>query len=99
MLMACHVTVISRLLSLDTCGGWYLHHHPRSEPCAYLVTRLGVKTRIFHLGDYRRATVDQGQELPEDYFFVNGKEFPHYFLRCFIESRSTGKTGVVANVQ
>ncbi|KAL1959989.1 hypothetical protein VTO42DRAFT_657 [Malbranchea cinnamomea] len=32
---------------------------------------LGVKTRIFHLGDYRRATVGAGQDLPEDYFFVN----------------------------
>ncbi|EER29031.1 6-phosphofructo-2-kinase/fructose-2,6-bisphosphatase, putative [Coccidioides posadasii C735 delta SOWgp] len=31
---------------------------------------LGVKTRIFHLGDYRRATVVPGQDLPEDYFFV-----------------------------
>jgi hypothetical protein len=32
--------------------------------------RLGVKTRIFHLGDYRRATIE---EMPEDYFFVNGE--------------------------
>ncbi|KAI0471107.1 bifunctional 6-phosphofructo-2-kinase/fructose-2,6-bisphosphate 2-phosphatase [Xylariaceae sp. FL0804] len=30
---------------------------------------LGVKTRIFHLGDYRRATVGQGNDVPEDYFF------------------------------
>ena len=30
---------------------------------------LGVKTRIFHLGDYRRATLGH-QELPEDYFFA-----------------------------
>jgi len=29
---------------------------------------LGVKTRIFHLGDYRRATVGEGGEVPEDYF-------------------------------
>ena len=33
--------------------------------------RLGVKTRIFHLGDYRRATVGQGGSIPEDYFFPN----------------------------
>lgn len=33
--------------------------------------RLGVKTRIFHLGDYRRATVGEGRDVPEDYFFVN----------------------------
>ena len=32
---------------------------------------LGVKTRIFHLGDYRRATVGPGKEVPDDYFFVN----------------------------
>jgi hypothetical protein len=31
-----------------------------------------VKTRIFHLGDYRRATIAQGQDMPDDYFFVNG---------------------------
>ncbi|KAI0157543.1 bifunctional 6-phosphofructo-2-kinase/fructose-2,6-bisphosphate 2-phosphatase [Xylariaceae sp. FL1272] len=30
---------------------------------------LGVKTRIFHLGDYRRATVGEGGDVPEDYFF------------------------------
>lgn len=33
--------------------------------------RLGVKTRIFHLGDYRRATMGPGMDVPEDYFFVN----------------------------
>ncbi|KAL4877658.1 6-phosphofructo-2-kinase-domain-containing protein [Aspergillus karnatakaensis] len=32
---------------------------------------LGVKTRIFHLGDYRRATIPHGQDMPDDYFFVN----------------------------
>lgn len=32
---------------------------------------LGVKTRIFHLGDYRRAIVGPGKDVPEDYFFVN----------------------------
>ncbi|CAN8095939.1 unnamed protein product [Discula destructiva] len=32
---------------------------------------LGVKTRIFHLGDYRRATVGPGESVPEDYFFPN----------------------------
>lgn len=35
--------------------------------------RLGVKTRIFHLGDYRRATIPFGQDMPDDYFFVDGK--------------------------
>jgi len=36
-----------------------------------LCPRLGVKTRIFHLGDYRRATVGEGEDVPEDYFFPN----------------------------
>ncbi|KAK3297481.1 6-phosphofructo-2-kinase-domain-containing protein [Chaetomium fimeti] len=31
---------------------------------------LGVKTRIFHLGDYRRATVEGGH-VPQDYFYPN----------------------------
>lgn len=35
--------------------------------------RLGVKTRIFHLGDYRRATIPFGEDMPDDYFFVNGE--------------------------
>lgn len=30
-----------------------------------------MKTRIFHLGDYRRATVGEGVEVPQDYFFPN----------------------------
>ncbi|KAI5303221.1 hypothetical protein KEM56_007776, partial [Ascosphaera pollenicola] len=30
-----------------------------------------VKTRIFHLGDYRRATLGHGEDVPADYFFVN----------------------------
>ena len=34
--------------------------------------RLGVKTRVFHLGDYRRATVGPGRDVPDDYFFING---------------------------
>lgn len=33
--------------------------------------RLGVKTRIFHLGDYRRATMGPDQDVPDDYFFIN----------------------------
>lgn len=32
---------------------------------------LGVKTRVFHLGDYRRATLGPGKEVPKDYFHVN----------------------------
>lgn len=32
---------------------------------------LGVKTRVFHLGDYRRTAVGLGKDVPDDYFFVN----------------------------
>ncbi|KAK4505712.1 hypothetical protein PRZ48_003677 [Zasmidium cellare] len=32
---------------------------------------LGVKTHIFHLGDYRRAFVGAKGEVPDDYFHVN----------------------------
>lgn len=32
---------------------------------------LGVKSRIFHLGDYRRATVGPEGDIPDDYFFPN----------------------------
>lgn len=32
---------------------------------------LGVKTKIFHLGDYRRAELGDGKDIPDDYFFVN----------------------------
>ena len=31
---------------------------------------LGVKTKIFHLGDYRRAEVGDGKDVPDDYFFI-----------------------------
>lgn len=46
--------------------------------------RLGVKTRAFHLGDYRRAHMGPGTDVPHDYFFVNGKvprrRIPDYFV-------------------
>lgn len=32
---------------------------------------LGVKTHVFHLGDYRRAHVGSNGEVPDDYFHVN----------------------------
>ncbi|SZF01711.1 unnamed protein product [Blumeria hordei] len=32
---------------------------------------LGVKTRVFHLGDYRRATLGENQDVPEDYFYID----------------------------
>jgi hypothetical protein len=35
-----------------------------------LIRRLGVKVRVFHLGDYRREALGQKQ-LPDDYFWAN----------------------------
>ncbi|KAH8701252.1 6-phosphofructo-2-kinase/fructose-2,6-bisphosphatase-like protein [Phaeosphaeriaceae sp. PMI808] len=32
---------------------------------------LGVKTHVFHLGDYRRATLGPDSDVPDDYFFLN----------------------------
>lgn len=32
---------------------------------------LGVKTKIFHLGDYRRRYLGPGNDVPADYFHVN----------------------------
>jgi 6-phosphofructo-2-kinase/fructose-2,6-biphosphatase 4 len=32
---------------------------------------LGVKTHVFHLGDYRRATLGPDNDVPDDYFFLN----------------------------
>lgn len=32
---------------------------------------LGVKTHIFHLGDYRRAHVGPKVDIPDDYFYAN----------------------------
>ena len=32
---------------------------------------LGVKTHVFHLGDYRRATMGPDKDVPEDYFHVD----------------------------
>jgi len=34
---------------------------------------LGVKTHVFHLGDYRRAAVGPGKDVPEDYFHINAR--------------------------
>jgi 6-phosphofructo-2-kinase/fructose-2,6-biphosphatase 4 len=45
------------------------HAYPKSAPANE--DRLGVKTRVFHLGDYRRATMGPGVDVPEDYFFIN----------------------------
>ena len=39
-----------------------------------------MKTRVFHLGDYRRATVGPGKDVPDDYFFVNGEDNDDYAL-------------------
>ncbi len=61
-------------MSLSRYLQWCVHLSflPPTVPPPHLtsVRRLGVKTRIFHLGDYRRATVPGGN-VPDDYFFPN----------------------------
>lgn len=58
---------MSRWLAI--CRGRY-DPAPVPRSVTLIRCRLGVKTRIFHLGDYRRATVEGGH-VPEDYFFPN----------------------------
>ena len=36
---------------------------------------------MFHLGDYRRESIGSGQDIPEDYFFVNGMQRSKDYLR------------------
>lgn len=59
-----------------TCVGTWIRYSKHQKSQSATATdergRLGVKTRIFHLGDYRRQNLGPGQEIPEDYFFVNG---------------------------
>ena len=38
-----------------------------------VLIRLGVKVRVFHLGDYRRQVLGP-HSLPEDYFSASAKE-------------------------
>jgi 6-phosphofructo-2-kinase/fructose-2,6-biphosphatase 4 len=47
---------------------------------------LGVKCRAFHLGDYRRATLGPGNEVPDDYFHVNGKSHVSKLLNISLQS-------------
>ncbi|CAG8975848.1 hypothetical protein HYALB_00010244 [Hymenoscyphus albidus] len=44
--------------------------HVSVSLCRYLQW-LGVKTRVFHLGDYRRASMGPNVDVPDDYFFIN----------------------------
>lgn len=52
--------------------------------------RLGVKTRAFHLGDYRRAHMGPGTDVPHDYFFVNGEVPPCRIPDYFVDAHSLG---------
>lgn len=41
--------------------------------CRYL-SWLGVTCQAFHLGDYRRKWL-KGEELPDDYFYIDGSKW------------------------
>jgi hypothetical protein len=61
---------------------WEFLHHP-PQKYTDMNNRLGVKTRIFHLGDYRRATIPFGEDMPDDYFYVNGEyDITVYLVLC-----------------
>lgn len=51
---------------------------------------------MFHLGDYRRATLGPGQDVPDDYFFVNGEDIPQP-SGCDIELEALDESGIWAN--
>ncbi|KAL9056023.1 MAG: hypothetical protein Q9162_003202 [Coniocarpon cinnabarinum] len=40
---------------------------------------LGVKSRVFHLSDYRRAALGSDRTLPEDYFWANASPESNWF--------------------
>lgn len=71
---------------------WELIHWAlRPLRCRTLTsTRLGVKTRIFHLGDYRRATIPFGEDMPDDYFYVNGQ--------CYISAFPDDRTKAFSSI-
>ena len=63
-----------------------------------VLCRLGVKTRAFHLGDYRRAHMGPGKDVPHDYFFVNGRLYWQALLAgssgsLYWQSLLAGSTG------
>jgi hypothetical protein len=47
--------------------------------------RLGVKVRVFHLGDYRREILGGGA-LPDDYFWVQATEETQTLRRRVLET-------------
>ena len=51
---------------------------------------LGVKTRVYSLGDYRRKTIGGAENLPPDYFQTKCKQFQHRFCRGYRKERDSG---------
>ena len=68
---------INSVAVISACQWPAIFHGKRGMPSVFNIRqslpsfRLGVKTRIFHLGDYRRATVGEGGQVPQDYFYPN----------------------------
>lgn len=58
-------------ICIVTCGLPARGKTHTSVALARYLRWLGVKTRIFHLSDYRRAALGQSGQLPHDYFWAN----------------------------
>lgn len=58
-------------ICIVTCGLPARGKTHTSVALARYLRWLGVKTRIFHLSDYRRAALGQKGTLPHDYFWAN----------------------------
>lgn len=62
-----------------------------------------MKTRAFHLGDYRRAHMGPGNDVPHDYFFVNGEPLlilqdPRFSIRCPLAKAGRTPTWAISGV-
>ena len=58
-------------ICIVTCGLPARGKTHTSVALARYLRWLGVKTRVFHLSDYRRAALGQTGRLPHDYFWAN----------------------------
>lgn len=64
---------------IATCGLPARGKTHTSVALARYLRWLGVKTRVFHLSDYRRAALGPDAKLPEDYFWANASPESNWF--------------------
>ena len=72
-------------ICIATCGLPARGKTHTSVALARYLRWLGVKTRVFHLSDYRRAALGPSGQLPHDYFWANASPssvlFRHKILK------------------